>query len=398
MIFHIHFSCDLNTGDYRRVKNLENDFSRKMDSKTLEIVFCPIFNWLPYLFRNRVKLGDNVVRKFVFPQMPYGERFIISYFKDFYMSFMVFILVLIFRPNAILGEYTTSVNCLNLVNFIFPKVKLFIDIHGDIYEEYVCLNSKSNPYFKKRIEFMEKRILKICDLVIVQSHVMKKRLIYKYKTSEVNVDFDKIIVYKCGVDTDSFPFSEFYRNQLRKELKVNLDEILFVYSGSLHKWQNIDTCINVFEKFYKYKPNSKFLILTNEIFKLKKVLLKYNKRDFVQNILFKEVNHSVVFQYLSAADIGFLIREDNIMNAVAFPTKLAEYFSCGLPVISSRVAQNWVEDSKFILEYDSPQIVSNINRVALGLDRMEISYFAESYLSLESDRSNMDYILSNFNF
>jgi hypothetical protein len=54
-----------------------------------------------------------------------------------------------------------------------------------------------------------------------------------------------------------------------------------------------------------------------------------------------KVPHEAVPAHLNAADIGFLIRDDCVVNRVASPTKLGEYLSCGLPVIVGSVSLLW---------------------------------------------------------
>jgi hypothetical protein len=43
--------------------------------------------------------------------------------------------------------------------------------------------------------------------------------------------------------------------------------------------------------------------------------------------------HHEINAYLNAADVGLLIREPHLLNAVACPTKFGEYAVTGLPVI-----------------------------------------------------------------
>jgi glycosyltransferase involved in cell wall biosynthesis len=45
------------------------------------------------------------------------------------------------------------------------------------------------------------------------------------------------------------------------------------------------------------------------------------------------VPHHEVPRYLAAGDIGLLLREPSLVNAVASPVKFAEYLAAGLPVV-----------------------------------------------------------------
>ena len=45
------------------------------------------------------------------------------------------------------------------------------------------------------------------------------------------------------------------------------------------------------------------------------------------------MSHDEVARWAAAADAGLLLRESNIINRVASPTKFAEYLSVGIPVL-----------------------------------------------------------------
>ena len=47
------------------------------------------------------------------------------------------------------------------------------------------------------------------------------------------------------------------------------------------------------------------------------------------------VSHNQIFEYLSACDVGMLIRDDNFTNRVAFPNKFSDYINAGLSIVIS---------------------------------------------------------------
>ena len=118
--------------------------------------------------------------------------------------------------------------------------------------------------------------------------------------------------------------------------------------------------------------------------------------DIKDSILSFSVPFTEVPKYLNAADVAFLIRDNHEMNAVASPTKLAEYLSCGLPVISSEVAKYWVNEHGLKYIIDSEEIGSNedIDRVVKSISKNEISAYAKNNLSLEIDRANINKFFS----
>ena len=54
--------------------------------------------------------------------------------------------------------------------------------------------------------------------------------------------------------------------------------------------------------------------------------------------------------YLSAADLGVMFREKDIVNEVAAPIKASEYLCCGLPILTNTLVeftQDFVERTGF---------------------------------------------------
>lgn len=99
-----------------------------------------------------------------------------------------------------------------------------------------------------------------------------------------------------------------------------------IYAGGLQIWQNIEKMLEfaVINKKYKY------LFLTPDSDSLRARALKYGDIDAD----FFSCPHSQVAEYYRAADFGFLLRDDNIINNVACPTKAIEYMAYGvIPVV-----------------------------------------------------------------
>ena len=85
-----------------------------------------------------------------------------------------------------------------------------------------------------------------------------------------------------------------------------------------------------------------------------------------------------------------------MMNAVASPTKLAEYLACGLPVISSEVSKHWIteEASPYLIMAESENLNEDIDRAVATLNKDAISAYAFNNLSLDIDHNNITSFLS----
>ena len=76
---------------------------------------------------------------------------------------------------------------------------------------------------------------------------------------------------------------------------------------------------------------ARFFILTNgTIPELQRL-----QDELRQRIVVKKVPHNDVKYYLRITDVGIVIRDNNIVNHVAAPTKIAEYVTSGVQLLYS---------------------------------------------------------------
>lgn len=116
---------------------------------------------------------------------------------------------------------------------------------------------------------------------------------------------------------------------MRKKMKLNKSSIIFIYSGSIKKYQMIDETLSFFKSIYSKNKNSYMIFLTNDLEIAKKYL------SGVKNILCFSVKQNQVNDYLNAADYAMMIRKKDLTNKTASPTKFSEYCLSGLNVITN---------------------------------------------------------------
>ena len=219
---------------------------------------------------------------------------------------------------------------------VLPSLGVLYDSRGVEPEEYLyflrsqILNGRTNLVWKERETFrklkqVEEYVIRRVDRIFSVSTEMKKHFLKIY-----NIEEKRISIVPCGIDETVFLFDEKTRDTMRKEMGLR-NKLVFVYSGSMHPLQMPMAMLKLFREFYKLDKEVFFLILTFQVEKIEKLL----KSELVppENYAALSVEHSKVPMYLNAADIGILLREKNIVNMVACPTKFAEYVACGLYVI-----------------------------------------------------------------
>ncbi|WP_057936051.1 glycosyltransferase [Algoriphagus resistens] len=156
------------------------------------------------------------------------------------------------------------------------------------------------------------------------------------------------------------------------ESKLNVDRGLkMVYSGSGAPWQWIKRLSLLWRMIHEKEPDVEFLVISRD---KRCVLLKEGIDP--KNIQFKQAeNGEDVFLYMQEGVLGFLIREENIVNHVSFPIKFGEYLAAGLNVIVSDF--NWscadfIKKNGGGLLVDNDDIQGSVNRIIefyKGLDK-----------------------------
>ena len=139
----------------------------------------------------------------------------------------------------------------------------------------------------------------------------------------------------------------------------------FVYAGSLSAWQCIDQTLDLWTRIQQAIPKSHFVLLTGEKEKAHQLVNKYGLRSVeVKYVPMKDMGDE-----LAKYKYGLLLREDNIVNRVATPTKLNSYMAAGVIPIFSDVIQAFAKvlsDVKYLLpvgNLESENIVSRLRNM-----------------------------------
>lgn len=384
MILHYHYSDKEYSGEIRRIKNIDSAFGKGFHESIIEVAFVSIQSvWRK---NKRFHLSDFVSHKIRVPEVPFSNSiYICKLLNSYWTSLVTLIISILFRPKFIIGEYTIARQSLR---FNPLKIPFILDCHGDNVSEYTFRNKDIDKRTLSFLEKMEKKSVECAKYVVCQSEAMKNYLMNKHKQYSKN----KFFVFRCSADLSFFNLDDECRKKSRKELGISDKTLLFVYSGGLHRWQKIEESLAWFERYNQdININSKFLIMTLDADAAHQIV----KNDFPKiekNVIIKTVSYSDVAYYLNGADVAFLIRENIQLNIVAYPTKLAEYMACGLPVISRSVAYNWIDKKEYIFNIDN-QCPENLATYLSSINKSEISAYAKKELSLRKDMDNISALI-----
>lgn len=100
-----------------------------------------------------------------------------------------------------------------------------------------------------------------------------------------------------------------------------------IYAGGCQRWQNVELMV---EAMARNKTRFRYVILSNDLVPFQRLL----SAKALEEVILRSVSKEEVYDWYGTADLGFILRDDTIVNRVACPTKLVEYMQCGVvPIV-----------------------------------------------------------------
>lgn len=232
---------------------------------------------------------------------------------------------------------------LALKRWFYRNASIYSDLRGVVSIEvfYHRPNKRSTFVLSKILKSIEEYVEKNSDFLSCVSESFKERILSSHKSKIENIE-----VVPCCVDSDIFRYDSSIRKEVRKRLGLE-DNFVVVYSGSLCGWQLPERMIDIFKILQLYIKNSVFLMFTFDEEYGKSLFLSSGIENDSYIIMNKP--HNIIYKFLSAGDIGLLIREDNEFNEICRPVKFAEYLRCGVPLLTCRSMK---DVSSLVNKYD----------------------------------------------
>ncbi|MTH17510.1 hypothetical protein [Flavobacterium sp. LC2016-01] len=232
--------------------------------------------------------------------------------------------------------------------FSMKNKKLVIDLHGVVPEELEFYNRNILSWF---FSIIERRLINTVSVMIYVNTTMKDYYLNKYKKLAKKENYVCPILTKNVFAQDN----DFDIDAFKSEIGILENNIVFIYSGNIQKWQNFDMVIDSINKLNNV--NYKFIILTNEINAVNKIILDRCNESKRKQILVFSVSPKELSKYYSISHYGYILRDDHILNRVAMPTKLIEYLYFGIVPIVKLIDIG--DFNKFGYEYIFISDVSN---------------------------------------
>jgi len=178
------------------------------------------------------------------------------------------------------------------------------------------------------IKLAERIVCKFSDAVSVNNPSLAKHCI-SFGASETSATVDY-----PGLDLNRF--SPKLKNEtLRESLKINLDENVVVFMGTLYRFAGIAKLLELATETLRARPKTKFLILGDGEARNEIETLISNSGLQNQVILTGFISYDDLPDYLNLADVAFNSFEIGVVTNNALPWKVVQYLACGLPTVAT---------------------------------------------------------------
>ena len=168
---------------------------------------------------------------------------------------------------------------------------------------------------------------------------------------------------------------------------IKKNKIIFGYLGTIDKAYDIEKVVNVFSNLLSINNKIFIKFITKSNYgKLKKILEKY--RISSEYFSIESASRENLNDLLNTIDIGVFYLKKNDSIKASFPTKISEFLSCNIPLLTN----NFNEDINEILINNKLGITNSFNNVNYNLLNNNINSFINDNIRNNNCRK---YALSN---
>lgn len=206
------------------------------------------------------------------------------------------------------------------------RARLVLDLHGTVPEE---IRHTGNRWLAAMMSLVERMAFARIDLAICVTRQMEA--FYRGKYPDSGTSYLYLPIFTAQVCQPANPVSV---AALQSRLRIPNEAVVFLYSGGLQAWQNIDRTLDATKSLLD-DPLNWFIFLTGET---EALLHELTARfgDIPERVIVAHASPNELRSYYELASFGFILREDHILNRVANPTKLVEYLYFGMrPIVLS---------------------------------------------------------------
>lgn len=216
------------------------------------------------------------------------------------------------------------------VTDIYDFFKLFMKgyrnfiywFQGIVPEEHFMLSGNRSKIKYVVNSLLEYLPLKFCRYKFFVSEYLVNHYSKKYHLSLEKGDYFIMPCFNTDMHSESF------------EIEHKYEKNVFCYAGGLQMWQGFDKILDFYKLIESKRRNASLRIYSKDVENAKKLIEEHGISNYYVDCLPPEE----LDKELAKCKFGFILREDNIVNNVATPTKLAAYVGNGvIPIYTSSI-------------------------------------------------------------
>lgn len=315
------------------LKNLSKNF------EILIISFEKIKN-----FNNKKYLKNTTIKNIQLP-----------YFNNLFLKICIFILLNLiiffnfFRGYRIVHFRGFIASAVSLISIYILKFKYIYDFRSFTVDEYWEMKKIKSTIIYNLLCALDRFLIKNSSQLVVLTQSAKKTILSNFKIKNISV---------IPTSVKSVKNTNIY-------LKNNLKNI--VYLGGVTDPYLFKESLLFFDYVLQIYPDSKLNILTKEKDYVLKQLQRYNKNNYSV----RSLAHHDVLNFMKKMDLSIFFIKKTKSRYHCCPTKLGEFLSVGLPVVTNRgiyVSEQIAKKFKsiFFLNYKKISL-KNVNKVLLDI-------------------------------
>lgn len=252
-----------------------------------------------------------------------------------------------FMPQGVDNEMLQLLNRRN--------IKTVWDVHGAVPEECLMYGNEEGCRIANEVE---KYFFHFADVIIVVNEATKKHLLEKYR--ETDAQFIIMPIFNIDIDID---VSNIAITPQQNEKPT------IVYAGGVQRWQNISLMRDIMEVndgFCYYR-----IYVQN-----KDAMNSYWHHGIPENVIVDSKAPEDLPAAYSECDYGLVLRDDDVVNRVACPTKILEYVLNGVvPVFKSPDIGDFVALGMQYIDYTAlmnRQLPDDAQRMRMARNNLEV--------------------------
>ena len=230
---------------------------------------------------------------------------------------------------------------------------------------------------------LERLVYRNADKLVAISVSLRDYLI------EIGVPANKILLLPPAVDINKFrPLDE---NDFRRKVGLTAEDKIVLFSGWLYEFSGLDIVVSQFEKIVRRVPRARLVICGDGPAKAKLASLRDELRLDSTVLILDRQPYNAMPAVIDGSDVCINPYLADIRANFAFPSKIAEYMSCGKPVLATDLpgTRSFLEGCPGALLVPISSFMDSLadllsNDQQLAATGVAARHFAEKNFSLES--------------